>query len=301
MIVATPSLPALWIKALRAYSYPASVVPIVLGTALAYRQLGGIHWGAFLIALVGGIFLHTGCNLINDVYDYRRGIDREGTFGGSGVLVAGELSVDAVAAAGWGCLIAGGLLGAILVADVGWPLVALGGFGVAAAALYTATPAAAKIHGLGNPLVFAAMGVGMTLGGEMVQTGGASLRAALASLPIAFLVTAILHANDTRDLADDRESAIRTLAIALGPERSRTVLSALLAAAYGTTILLAVTGVVPLGALAALATAPLAFGVHRLAWSELAERSPALRDAPERTAKLHLAFGALYTLGIVFG
>lgn len=301
MTASSSSLPALWIKALRAYSYPASVVPIALGTALAYRQIGSVRWGAFAIALAGGILLHTGCNLINDVYDYRRGIDREGTFGGSGVLVARELSIEAVAAAGWGCLVAGGLLGAILVADVGWPLVVLGAFGVAAAALYTATPLAAKIHGLGNPLVFAAMGVGMTLGGEMVQTGSASLRAALASMPIGLLVTAILHANDTRDLADDRESSIRTLAIGLGAERSRMVLSALLAAAYLATVALALTGIVPLGAVAALVTAPLALAIHRLAWSDVGERSPSLRDAPERTAKLHLAFGALYTLGIAFG
>lgn len=301
MTAAPQSSAAIWIKALRAYSYPASVVPIALGTALAYRQLGTVRWSAFLIAIVGGVLLHTGCNLINDVYDYRRGVDREGTFGGSGVLVAGELSVDAVAAAGWGCLVAGALLGAILVVDVGWPLVLLGAFGLAAAALYTATPAAAKIHGLGNPLVFAAMGVGMTLGGEMVQTGSASFAVALASIPVGLLVTAILHANDTRDLADDRASRIRTLAIGLGPERSRTLLSALLAAAYLTTTVLAVLGIVPLGAIAALATAPLAFAIHRLAWSEVTERSDALRDAPERTAKLHLAFGALYTLGILFG
>ena len=290
-----------WLTALRAYSYPASVVPIAVGTALAYRVTGEVRIGAFLLATVAGLLIHTGCNLINDLYDHRRGVDREGTFGGSGVLVSGALSPAEVAAAGWGSLAAAAVIGLVFVVEIGWPMVLLGAFGLAAAALYTATPFAAKIHGLGNPLVFAAMGVGMTIGGEMVQTGEASLRATLASLPVAFLVTAILHANDTRDLADDEASGIRTAAMALGARGARAVLSALLAAAYVVTIVLTLAGTVPWAALAPLATAPLALGIHRTAWQDLSRRGELLRDAPERSAKLHLAFGVLYTLGIALG
>ena len=295
------SSPRTWLTAVRAYSYPASVVPIALGTALAYREAGEVRFGAFVLALIAGILVHTGCNLLNDLYDFRRGVDREDTFGGSGVLVSGALTEDAIARGAWLCLGLAAGLGLTLVGRVGTPLVVLGVFGIAGAVLYTATPVAAKYHALGAPLVFLAMGVGMTVGGYLVQTGGWNAAIVLASLPVGFLVTAILHANDTRDLADDRASGIHTLAIALGPHGSRVLFSALLVATYASTAALAAVGVVPLAALASFVTLPIAVGLHRLAFSDAAERSESLRDAPERTAKLHLAFGALYTLGIAFG
>ncbi|MGH7804921.1 MAG: prenyltransferase, partial [Candidatus Binatia bacterium] len=90
-----------WLTAVRAYSYPASVVPIALGSALAYREIGRLHLDAFVLALLAGILVHTGCNLLNDLYDFRRGVDREDTFGGSGVLVSGALSEEAIARGAW--------------------------------------------------------------------------------------------------------------------------------------------------------------------------------------------------------
>lgn len=295
------SSPRTWLTAVRAYSYPASIVPIALGTAFSYREIGELHFGAFVVALLAGIFVHTGCNLLNDLYDYRRGVDREDTFGGSGVLVSGALSEAAIARGAWLCLGLAAGLGFTLVGRVGTPLMVLGVLGIGGAVLYTATPVAAKYHALGEPLVFASMGVGMTVGGYLVQTGTWNTAIVLASLPVGFLVTAILQANDARDLADDRASGIHTLAIALGPRGSRALFSALVAATYLSTAVLVIGGIVPAAALVSFVTLPIAASLHRLAFSDTAERSESLRDAPERTAKLHLAFGALYTLGVAFG
>ena len=290
-----------WLTAVRAYSFPASVVPIALGTAVAFHETGRFDPGAFAVALVAGVLVHTGCNLLNDLYDFRRGVDRPDTFGGSGVLVAGTLSEGSIATGAWLCLGLATALGLLLVGRIGTPLVVLGSLGVGAAVLYTATPLAAKYHSLGEPLVFLSMGVGMTVGGYLVQTATWNATIVLASLPVAFLVTAILQANDARDLADDRASGIRTVSIALGPHGARAFFSALVAATYVSTALLVIAGIVPATALLSFLTLPIAVSLHRLAFRDSAERSESLRDSPERTAKLHLAFGALYTVGILLG
>ena len=84
--------PGFWAMAFRAYAYPASIVPVVLGGIYAYFAAGHFHWLAFVLSLLAGMLYHTACNLINDYYDYKHGVDRPGTYGGSGVLVSGQLS-----------------------------------------------------------------------------------------------------------------------------------------------------------------------------------------------------------------
>lgn len=290
-----------WVRAVRAYSYPASIVPVALGAAFAWYQTGRFAIGLFVLTLLAGLLYQTGCNLLNDYYDHRYGVDREGTFGGSGVLVAKALAPHQVFLAGAGCLVAGSLIGLWFVRLHGWPLVAIGAAGFLGAVFYTATPASAKYNALGAPLVFLMMGVGMVLGSYLIQAGSLTASAAWVSLPVGFLVTAILHANDTRDIADDRASRIRTLSILVGPTAARAIFSALLAAAYASVVALALFGVAPWTVLFVLATTPIAWKLHRLFWDVRDEKSARLEGAVERTAQLHLAFGLLMTVGVIVG
>jgi 1,4-dihydroxy-2-naphthoate octaprenyltransferase len=291
----------IWAKAVRAYSFPASIVPIVVGSVYAWYERGRFDGVVFALALVAGMAYHTATNLINDYYDYRQGVDRPGTLGGSGVLVERELPARQVLLAGWAALVVGTAIGLWFVLLYGWPILAIGAAGALGAVFYTTTPGSAKYNALGEPLVFVMMGVGMVVGAYYVQTGALSWNAVWVSLPVAFLVTAILQGNDTRDIVDDRAAGITTLAIALGPTGARAVYSLLLLGAYLSAAVLPFAGVAPWWVLLVLLTLPLAWRLHATYWTHRDVDGQGLVGTVERTAQLHLAFGLLLASGVALG
>jgi len=300
----------LWSVAVRAYSFPASIAPVLLGSVYAYAS--GTAWGLqnwlnFVLALLAGVLFQVGCNLINDYYDFAKGIDHEGSFGGSGVLVSGKMTPREIISGAYASLFIGSLIGLYFVWQLGFTSIAgmtmlgIGVLGALGAIWYTSGNASAKYNALGTPLVFIMMGIGYVCGAYLIQAGTVSWQAVLVSLPIGFLVTAILQANDTRDIAEDRAIGIRTASIALGATGARAYYSFLLFAPYATIVILALMHITPWLSLLPLITLPLAFGLHRIFWSVRDEKHEALMPTVEGTAKLHLAFGVLMSLGVLLG
>ncbi len=154
---------------MRAYAYPASIVPILLGASMPGMRPAGSSRG-ILLALAAGMLYHTGCNLLNDYYDYRYGVDRPGAFGGNGLLVPDD-DPAADRPRGVASLAVGSLIGFYLSAGTACPY-SSSVSPVFSAPFYTATPYGLKYHALGEPLVFPAMGVGMVLGGFATQGAG---------------------------------------------------------------------------------------------------------------------------------
>jgi 1,4-dihydroxy-2-naphthoate polyprenyltransferase len=321
MTAATATMPfgeraKLWGVAVRAYSFPASIVPILLGSAYAWfegRRSGqaGFDWGIFMLTMVAGILYHVGCNLLNDYYDFLKGVDREGTFGGSGVLVAGTMTPAQIRTGAYLCLLLGSLIGLYFVwrlspagggsYEWGWPMLVIGVLGLIGALWYTSNSGSAKYNALGNPLVFLMFGPGYVAGAYLLQAQTVTLNALLISIPVGFLVAAILQANDVRDIVDDRAAGIKTIATVSGHRQARAFYSFEVFAPYVTVVALVAAGVLPLPALAPLLTLPLALQLHKLFWTVLDERSELLMPTVENTAKLHMAFGVLLTLGVVIG
>jgi 1,4-dihydroxy-2-naphthoate octaprenyltransferase len=145
--------------------------------------------------------------------------------------------------------------------------------------------------------VFLMMGTLMVAGSAYGLAGAFPPGVWLASAPVGFLVAAILAANNQRDLDEDGQHRIRTLAILLGPTGAKAVTLALVAGAYVSVPALWLGGVVRWPALLALATAPLAWPVGR-ALAASGPGRPLADGVVERTAALHLAFGAAYALGL---
>lgn len=315
--------PQLWGIAVRAYSFPASIVPIALGTAYAWFATGRFSLALLLLTLVAGVLYHVAVNLLNDYYDFAKGVDRPGTFGGSGVLTAGTMTPRQVATGAYTCVAIGTLIGLYFVwrlstlgggpYNLGWPILLIGAIGLLGVLWYTSGSGSAKYNALGNPLVFLMFGPGYVLGTYVIQAQptDASLlwNPLLVSIPIGFLVAAILHANDTRDIADDREAGIKTIAIIQGKDRARSFYSFELFAPYVLVMLYVILShfasglpkILPWTGLLPLLTLPLALPLHRLFQTVRDERNEALMPTVENTAKLHMAFGMLLTIGVIAG
>ena len=291
----------LWIKAIRFYAHSASMLPVVIGAAYAWVVTEQFYWGRFWISLLAAILYQSGCNLINDYYDTKYGLDREDTYGGSKVLLRGEMSYRKMMTGIVILLILGTLLGLWLLQYGGWILLALGVGGLLSLIFYTASRKNAKYNAMGEPLVFVSMGVAMTLGGYVVQTGTVTWNAVWISLPISFLVTAILQANDMRDLADDRASGIVTISILVGPDGARRFYDMLLFSPFIALPLLVIARIAPWPILIALATLPLAIKIHREIWRYRGEKQVELRDAPVIASMLHMGFNVLMSAGLVAG
>lgn len=271
----------------RAYSWPASLVPVVIGTVAASRD-SAIAWPAFWLTLAAALLTHSAANLANTYFDWRNGVDRAETADDRGILdgLIGGRSAPRVAVA---MFAAAGLIGLWLAWTRAVPeLLALGAAGFALAWFYTADGAAYKYRALGEIGIFLAFGPLITGGAALIQSGSLEIRPFLLSAPVGLLIVAILHANNMRDAAEDRAAGISTLAMKAGPAASLAVYRSLvlspflIAALYGELR----TFLLPLLSL------PLAFRLLGLAGAgKFSELVPA-------TAGLVTAFGLLFATGL---
>ena len=197
---------AIW-EVLRPFSFTASLTPVAAGGALAWFD-GKFNLGLYLLALLGGVLLHIGTNVVNEVYDVRKGIDTITSPRASHAVLKGRFSERGALGLAFAAFAAAVAVGIALIAFRGWPIVVLGLMGLAGGYFYTAPPFQYKFRALGLPLVFLMMGPLMTLGGYYAVSGDWSPVALVLSIPIGFLVTAILHGNEWRDIREDTRAGI---------------------------------------------------------------------------------------------
>ncbi len=288
----------MWVRAVRPFAYSASLIPVALGGLWAFRE-GPIDWINFALAIIAGMLFHTGTNLINDYYDFKSGVDREGTLGSSGVLVAKLMPPRQILQGGIVAFILGCLLGFYLVSQAGWPILLLGIIGFLGGFFYTASPFSYKYQALGEIGVFIMMGVLMVLGGYLVQNRPFNWEVILFSLPIAFLVAAILHANDIRDITDDRAARIRTMAILMGRGSAGILYDVMIIAAYAVVALMVALQMLSPWALLVLLTLPLGVKNIKTIHQAQGEKPASLAMMDVATAQLHLSFGVLLCVGML--
>lgn len=284
-----------WLELIRPFSFTASVVPVCVGAAVAWSGRRA-DVGAFVVAVVGVLLLQAGTNVINEVFDVANGVDTLQTPRASRVLVTGRLPSELAHHVGVLLLVSGAAAGALISAvfHLGWVPLAAGLLGAAAGYAYTAPPLQLKYRGLAVPAVALVMGPLMVLGAEAVETGGCTWAGLAASVPVTFLVAAILVGNDLRDLETDRDAGIRTEATILGRPRAWEAYLALLVGAYAFLAAAVGAGVLPWPALLALFSAPLA--VRSIQGG--ARGREGLVHLDERSAQVHLLFGLLLTVGL---
>jgi len=297
----TRSALSIWRQAVRTFSFTAHIVPILVGAMLALYYDGPVMWGLFALVIVCSLLFHIGTNLLNDYFDHRKGVDLDYTFGSSRVIQDGLLTARQVLAGGWLAYAIGIALGFVLIYYRGLPMFILGLVGFLGGVFYTAEPIACKYKALGDFLVFALMGPLMVIGSYFALTGSYEPVVLYVSLPVGFLVAAILASNNYRDIAHDTKARIKTLASVLGYTGAKVEYCLLVLGAYIAVVLMVVLGVAEPWTLLVLLSLPSALkNINTIRLNQPGQiEAVALID--QATAQLHLLFGLLLIVGLILG
>jgi 1,4-dihydroxy-2-naphthoate octaprenyltransferase len=286
-----------WFVALRPWSFTASLIPVSLGAILAWNE-GYFHPLLFVLSLIGGVAMHAGTNLINTYGDYLSGVDTEESAPTCPQLVRNILKPEDMRLVGIGFFIFTIAIGLYLTKVRGMLLLIIGVLGIIGGYGYT-LGIAYKYKGLGVFLVFILMGPMMVWGAYFVQTGVSSWLPVWASLPIGFLVSAIMHGNDFRDIDYDRQAGIKTLAIFLGKENSVKFYCFLNLAPVVSIVVLVGLRVLPFIALLPLLLLPQIRQIImdiKAAGQGDRKKLGALEQA---SAQLHFTFGSLFVVAML--
>ena len=303
-----PRLSAGWLflRATRLPFVTATAVPIMLGVVVAAFH-GEWHWWLALLTLIGGICLHLGLNVSNDVFDTLSGADQANVnptqfSGGSRVIYYGLLSMRQMVMLMLGFYAAGLGIGLYLaVTRAFWPLLAIGLAGTVISIFYTAPPLRLVHRGIGEIAVFLGFGPIMALGAYVVQTRGFDpngWEAVFASIPVGILIALVLYVNEVPDRRGDAAAGKRTLPVRLSKDAVIAGYVGAVAIAFGLIALGAVSGMMPRPTILALLASPLALPVYR-GMKHFYESPYELMPSMGRNIQLHLATGLLLVLGYV--
>lgn len=283
-----------WYKAARPRTLTATYAPLGLAAVIAIQQ-GVFDLVRFVLSLVAALFLQVAANLINEYFDFKRGADEHKTAGQGMIIKNAVLTPRDVLLGAIVTVLAGVLIGLFLLFQSGPLLFWIGLGGVLVVITYTAGPFPLAYNGLGEIAVFLFMGPLMVLGAYYVMAREFAWLPVIAAIPLGFMVAAIMHANNIRDLDADRAVNKRTLAVKLGRQNARIEYIVLVAGAYLSVALLVLLGIIPVTTLLVLVTLPEARRLVDII--RTSEEVPMLHQAMGRTAKLHGRFGLWLVVG----
>jgi 1,4-dihydroxy-2-naphthoate octaprenyltransferase len=215
---------------------PNAIAPVIAGTGAAAWLDGAVWWKA-LLALAVAVAMIVGVNYANDYSDGIRGTDdvRAGPLRLVGSRLATPRSVLTAAMVSFGIAAAAGL--ALAIVSAPW-LIVIGGACIAGAWLYTGGKKPYGYLGLGEVAVFVFFGLVAVLGTQYTQALRIDWVGVVLAVATGSLSSAVLVANNLRDIPTDREAEKITLAVRLGDARTRLLYMALVAVALVVTLLL---------------------------------------------------------------
>ena len=189
----------------------------------------------YLVTLGGMISFHGATNVLNDYYDVRHGVDREGVPTTRYRLhpgAAGDVPIAKILEFALGLYALTFLAAVYLSLASGGMSVLITGAGILGSVLYTADPVVLKARGVGEGTVFIMWGLLIPLGAFTVQTGSLTWVPVAATDPVGILVALVLLANNIRDIKYDGSVNTGTIAVRLGERRAVKFYDWLLASAY---------------------------------------------------------------------
>ncbi len=293
-----------WLYITRSPFLSATIVPVLLGTALAAWLGYDTKIGLLLLTLLGVSLAHLGVNTANDYFDWKSGADQANVdyvipfSGGSRMIQLGVISPQGMLRTSLVLFGAGAIIGTYLATTLAiWPgvgILALAGFAIGV--LYTAPPIRLVARGIGELGIMVAFGPLIVAGAALVQIGSIEPKALLAGIPTGLLTVAIVWVNQFPDIKGDAASDKRTLVVRLGLKCSSWAYLVLALATYVSLVVLVLMETLPTQALAGLVTVPFALYVTRQIFINYESR--AIKGAMSGTIFLHFLTGILMVVGI---
>jgi len=246
-----------WLRAIRIRFLLASIIAVSTGLAISWWTGNSITIFDAVLTFLGVLALHASVDLLNDYWDFKRGIDSKTVktkmSGGSGVLPEGLLEPKQVYRAGIIFLIVGALIGTYFVVTDGIIIGVILAFAILSIYFYST-----KIVNWGLAEVFVAIkGSMIVMGTYFVQTSQITEQSVLGGIVIGVLSSLVLFITSFPDHDADKAKGRKTLVISLGMQKACSILWIFPAAAYGITIIAVVFEIFPIFCLIILATIPL--------------------------------------------
>ena len=294
----------IWLNGMRPAYLPLSFLPVLLGSVLAWTQSitvatprGIFHPQRFVATLLAVVFLQIGAHLINDYYDYLRGIDTSNALGPGGLIQQGLIKPVRVLTIGMLMLALGAMFGLLASLAGGALIFAFALLGLLCAYFYSATSRSLSSLTLGELVSLLLFGPVLTAAAYMVQTGHIDRIVLVYSLPLGLLAAAFIHLNNMRDAESDAQAGKRTLAALFDLRLSRVLYVLLLLGAYAPILALGIPRHAPHLLLITLWTLPglvvLISGVLRT------DSSASLHLHMQKTLKLEVAFTLLLLAALI--
>ena len=242
-----------WVVIMRLPFLSATIMPILVGAAVAKFMGFSVDWAWLGLTILGGSLLHIGTNTSNDYFDHLSGTDNinynysnKGLNGGSRGIQMGLITPTGVRNLTIIVFTLSVLVGIPLIQKAGMQVFWLGLIGFLSGLFYTAPPFKfSSRKGLGELLIGLNFGPLMVAGSTLIQTGQLLPEAFLAGIPLGLLIAAVVYINEFPDHDSDKVTGKNTLIVVFGPEKARVGYVALVSGAFLSIVLLVLNGTFP--------------------------------------------------------
>ena len=291
---------SVWLRAIRVKFLLASVIAVSLGLSLAWHSGNPIDILHALLTFAGVISLHASVDLLNDYWDFKRGIDtktkRTKMSGGTGVLPEGLLTPKSVYIVGIAFLILGAIIGIYFVIIFGITIGLILGFAILSVIFYST-----KIVNWGLAEVFVTIkGTLIIIGTYYIQSQSIDDFTILAGIVVGVLSSLVLFVTSIPDHDVDKEKGRRTLIIIFGKANAVKTFLIFPILAYGIIIYGVVSGLFPIYSLIVLLAKPfLIMAILHL--KDLEKSENILLSSMTNTLYFSRIAGALFVISFLIG
>ncbi|OGC75713.1 MAG: 1,4-dihydroxy-2-naphthoate phytyltransferase [candidate division Zixibacteria bacterium RBG_16_40_9] len=275
--------------------YTASVIPVLVGTSIAHYQRNIFAPVRFLLALFGLLFLQIAVNLANDYFDCKTGVDvhKKDSFI---ILVKNPKSILLFSLL---FFLFGGVIGLYLDFTSRQHVILLIGFiGFVIAFFYSSPPLRLSYLGMGEPVTFLCFGPLAVMASEFVQSQQISSTSFWASIPIGFLVAAILLIHHFTQYEEDKRYQKNNPLVRWGKKKAALVFIYLILAAYLWIFFSLILGKIPLASIFTFITFPMAARIIFFTWKNKENQN--IYQAKPLMIKLHFFTGLVVAIGFLF-
>ena len=291
-----------WVIAVRPWSFTTSSVAVLVTIAYLFYldclgTLTHTDWVNVVLCLPLLMILHAGGNLVSDYYDYERGVDGPECVNGVTWIRSGLFKPIEILHYGWALLGIGAILGIVILFRSDFSAIWLGFLGLALPFYYYVF----KAHILGDFNILLCFALLPSIGICYVGTGNYHTETLLYCLPYGLHIVAILHANNTRDIGNDRKAGLSTISGKIGLHVSQWVYLAEIIAPYLLVLIFCLFCHLSWYLLITFLSLPIGIKNIKTMMNANSKNCNGISRLDQSTAQFQFLFGLLYALGFVAG